>query len=183
MYLNTGRLPPTPTAGMAFTFHRVGFQSTAEIHHSPVVDVDLVYCITWTELHQLPQVHHCAAKLPFTALKNRVGRQGVFCWVRHFACCYQAPQQRKCEISLPLIRVSRFSSSLLTSFFSESPDANKTDYILYRKLQSSSLWSKSFCVYEAWQPKEEEDRGTECKPDHVLRWLVSPGGDGSSCPG
>lgn len=55
---------------MAFTFHRVGFQSTAEIHYTSKVDIDLVHCISRTQLHELPQVHYCAAKVPFMALNH-----------------------------------------------------------------------------------------------------------------
>lgn len=46
IYFNTSHLSPIPTPDMAFTFHRVGFQSTAEIHYSSIVDIDLVYCIS-----------------------------------------------------------------------------------------------------------------------------------------
>lgn len=84
-----------PAPGPAFTFHGVGFQSTAQIRHPPVVDVDLVDSIRGTQLHELPQFHYCAAKVHFVALNHRVGRQGMFCWVRHFACCYQAPRPEK----------------------------------------------------------------------------------------
>lgn len=80
---------------MAFTFHGVGFQSTAEIHYTSIVDIDLVYGISGTQLHEFPQVHYCAAEVPFTAFNHGVGRQGMFCWVGHFACCYQAPQSEK----------------------------------------------------------------------------------------
>lgn len=59
-----------PAPDVAFTFHRVGFQSAAEIHYTSIVDTDLVHCIGRTQLHELPQVHYCAAKVPFMALSH-----------------------------------------------------------------------------------------------------------------
>ncbi|KAL0609001.1 hypothetical protein AAY473_021287 [Plecturocebus cupreus] len=53
-----------------WSFTMGGFQSTAEILYTSIVDINLGQCIPRTQLHELPQFHYCAAKVPFVALSR-----------------------------------------------------------------------------------------------------------------